>query len=51
MRLVKHRNVVDLRAFFYSNGDKVCVLLAFSAFCLFRSELTPVFRAISTWSL
>jgi glycogen synthase kinase 3 beta len=22
MRLVKHRNVVDLRAFFYSNGDK-----------------------------
>lgn len=24
MRLVKHPNVVDLRAFFYSNGDKVC---------------------------
>lgn len=23
MRLVKHPNVVDLRAFFYSNGDKV----------------------------
>jgi hypothetical protein len=23
MRLVKHRNVVDLRAFFYANGDKV----------------------------
>lgn len=23
MRVVKHPNVVDLRAFFYSNGDKV----------------------------
>jgi len=23
MRLVKHPNVVNLRAFFYSNGDKV----------------------------
>jgi len=23
MRLVSHPNVVDLRAFFYSNGDKV----------------------------
>src|SRR5260221_8074851 len=25
MRLVSHPNVVDLKAFFYSNGDKVCV--------------------------
>lgn len=25
MRLVKHPNVVDLKAFFYSNGDKVRV--------------------------
>ena len=24
MRLVSHPNVVDLKAFFYSNGDKVC---------------------------
>lgn len=31
MRLVKHRNVVDLRAFFYSNGDKVCSLALFFA--------------------
>lgn len=23
MRLVSHPNVVDLKAFFYSNGDKV----------------------------
>lgn len=23
MRLVRHPNVVNLRAFFYSNGDKV----------------------------
>jgi hypothetical protein len=23
MRLVEHPNVVDLKAFFYSNGDKV----------------------------
>jgi hypothetical protein len=26
MRLVMHPNVVDLRAFFYSNGDKVSLL-------------------------
>ena len=26
MRLVSHPNVVDLKAFFYSNGDKVCVV-------------------------
>jgi hypothetical protein len=25
MRLVSHPNVVDLKAFFYSNGDKVCL--------------------------
>ena len=25
MRLVSHPNVVDLKAFFYSNGDKVCI--------------------------
>lgn len=24
MRLVSHPSVVDLKAFFYSNGDKVC---------------------------
>jgi glycogen synthase kinase 3 beta len=28
MRLVSHPNVVDLKAFFYSNGDKVCLTLA-----------------------
>lgn len=27
MRLVKHPNVVNLRAFFYSNGDKVRCLM------------------------
>lgn len=27
MRLVSHPNVVDLKAFFYSNGDKVSLLL------------------------
>jgi glycogen synthase kinase 3 beta len=27
MRLVSHPNVVDLKAFFYSNGDKVCLAL------------------------
>ena len=26
MRLVSHPNVVDLKAFFYSNGDKVSFL-------------------------
>lgn len=26
MRLLSHPNVVDLRAFFYSNGDKVRVI-------------------------
>ena len=26
MRLVSHPNVVDLKAFFYSNGDKVCIV-------------------------
>lgn len=25
MRLVSHPNVVDLKAFFYSNGDKVSI--------------------------
>jgi glycogen synthase kinase 3 beta len=25
MRLVSHPNVVELRSFFYSNGDKVCL--------------------------
>jgi glycogen synthase kinase 3 beta len=29
MRLVSHPNVVDLKAFFYSNGDKVCVTTPF----------------------
>lgn len=29
MRLVSHPNVVDLKAFFYSNGDKVCVTTSF----------------------
>ncbi len=29
MRLVSHPNVVDLKAFFYSNGDKVCVATSF----------------------
>lgn len=28
MRLVSHPNVVDLKAFFYSNGDKVSPLTA-----------------------
>lgn len=28
MRIVKHPNVVDLRAFFYSNGDKVSGAIA-----------------------
>ena len=27
MRLVSHPNVVDLKAFFYSNGEKACLLL------------------------
>jgi len=30
MRLVSHPNVVDLKAFFYSNGDKVCLDTIFS---------------------
>jgi glycogen synthase kinase 3 beta len=29
MRLVSHPNVVDLKAFFYSNGDKVCAVTSF----------------------
>lgn len=29
MRLVKHPNVVDLRAFFYSNGDNVSSVASF----------------------
>lgn len=29
MRLVSHPNVVDLKAFFYSNGDKVSVWRSF----------------------
>jgi serine/threonine protein kinase len=29
MRLVSHPNVVDLKAFFYSNGDKVSHTAAF----------------------
>src|SRR6266403_1272556 len=28
MRLVAHPNVVDLKAFFYSNGDKVCFVIS-----------------------
>lgn len=34
MRLVSHPNVVDLRAFFYSNGDKVSFSLTLWLFCL-----------------
>jgi hypothetical protein len=40
MRLVSHPNVVDLKAFFYSNGDKVrhCSIRAFE-----NTETIPVF--------
>ena len=27
MRIVRHPNIVELKAFYYSNGDRVCVLL------------------------
>lgn len=36
MRLVKHPNVVNLRAFFYSNGDKVRFIPPSPPFRLFR---------------
>ena len=29
MRLVSHPNVVDLKAFFYSNGEKASKIVAF----------------------
>jgi hypothetical protein len=25
MRIVRHPNIVELKAFYYSNGDRVCV--------------------------
>lgn len=27
MRIVRHPNIVELKAFYYSNGDRVCVFL------------------------
>lgn len=40
MRLVGHPNVVDLRAFFYSNGDRVSCLPCFPAF--FWTDAKPL---------
>lgn len=27
MRIVRHPNIVELKAFYYSNGERVCCLL------------------------
>lgn len=41
MRLVSHPNVVELRAFFYSNGERVCWLPSlyepYSCYCIRRT--------------
>lgn len=33
MRMVTHPNVVDLRAFFYSNGDRVSLPILLDIMC------------------
>jgi hypothetical protein len=50
MRIVRHPNIVELKAFYYSNGDRVCVFLA--PIALFVPGFPPFSRSHGlTWSL
>lgn len=46
MRLLNHPNVVDLRAFFYSNGDKARVIKVHqpTVLCINDHPLSSTFR-------
>lgn len=43
MRIVRHPNIVELKAFYYSNGDRVCVVKSFpSAFTDFTRKMRSI---------
>lgn len=48
MRIVRHPNIVQLKAFYYSNGERVCITLAMSESIAADIRFRKM-RSISTW--
>lgn len=49
MRIVRHPNIVQLKAFYYSNGERVCIIIALSE-SIVADEESRRMRSISIWS-